>query len=244
MSTATTHSAAPAPLEMPVPVAGVPSLDELRRLTEVPDRRIVFRGVDWAFYETVVDSIPEGSNIHVDYDGRDIEFMGNGPDHEDLKDSLGQFVKAVASEMEIPCKGMSETTWKRPGLRRGLEAGQSYYFHPDKLAAVARLGRSRDVTAYPSPDLAIEVDVSRPEIDRPEIYAALKVAELWRFEDGQIIIERLTPRGTDEVVDASGFLPVRAEEIRRWIVEEDRTDESAWDRRLRAEIRRKRAGGP
>ena len=157
MSTATDHLAAPPPLEMPVPVAGVPSLEEIRRLTEVPDRRVVFRGVDWAFYEALVDAIPEGSNIHVDYDGRDVEVMGNGPDHEDLKDSLGQFVKVVASEMEIPCKGMSETTWKRPGLRRGLEADQSYYFHPGKLAAVARLRRSRDVTAYPSPDLAIEI---------------------------------------------------------------------------------------
>jgi Uma2 family endonuclease len=229
---------------MPFPVAGVLSLDELRRLTEVPDRRVVFRGVDWAFYEALVDSIPEGSNIHVDYDGRDVEVMGNGPDHEDLKDSLGQFVKVVASEMEIPCKGMSETTWKRPGLRRGLEADQSYYFHPDKLATVARLRRSKDVTAYPSPDLAIEVDVSRPGVDRAGIYAALNVAEIWRYEDDQVIIERLTPQGTYEAVDASGFLPVHAEEIRRWIVEEDRTDESAWDRRLRAEIRRKRGDVP
>jgi hypothetical protein len=244
MSLATTHTAAPPPLEIPGPVAGVPSLDELYQLTEIPDRRVVYRGVDWAFYEELVDSIPEGSNIHVDYDGRDLEVMGNGPDHEDVKDSLGHFVKAVASEMQIPCKGMSETTWKRPGLRRGLEADQSYYFDPDKLAAVARLRRSKDVTAYPNPDLDIEVDVSQPKVDRPGIYAALKVAEIWRFGNDQIIIERLTPQGTYEAVDASGFLPVTAEEIRRWIVEEDRTDESAWDRRLREEIRRKRGEGP
>ena len=60
-----------------------PSLDELRRLTEVPDRRVVFRGVDWSFYEKLVDSIPEGSNIHVNYDGRDLEIMAKGSDHED-----------------------------------------------------------------------------------------------------------------------------------------------------------------
>ena len=58
-----------------------------------------------------------------------------------------------------------------------------------------------------------------------------------------MIIERLTPGGTYEPVEASGFLPLRAEEIRRWIVEEDTTDESAWARRLRAEIRRKREEG-
>ncbi len=48
MSTTTTHhshGSAPA-LEVPGPVTRVPSLPELERLTEVPDQRVVFRGVD------------------------------------------------------------------------------------------------------------------------------------------------------------------------------------------------------
>jgi Uma2 family endonuclease len=241
VSTATTHTtpAAPAPLEIPGPVAHVPSLDKLRRLTDVPDRRVVFRGVDWAFYEQLMDSIPEGSNIHVDFDGRDLEVMAIGPDHEDLKYSLGQFVSLVAAEFEIPCKGLAETTWKRPQLSRGLEADQCYYFRPEKVAAMVHLRRSKDIAAYPNPDLAIEVDISRPEVDRPGIYAALEVAEIWRSDGENIIIERLTSNGTYEAVEASGFLPVRAEEIRRWVIEEDTSDDTAWIRRLREEMKKK-----
>ena len=78
-----------APLEMPARSTRVPSLDELRSLTNIPERRIVFRNVDWAFYDRLVDSIPESSNIHVDYDGNDLEVMGNGPDHEWIAESLG-----------------------------------------------------------------------------------------------------------------------------------------------------------
>ncbi len=33
------------------------------------------------------------------------------------------------------------------------------------------------------------------------------------------------------------FLPIRAEEIRRWVVEEDSRDESVWARRMRAWVR-------
>jgi len=57
MSTATTPTtmAAPAPLEMPGPIAHVPSLDKLYQLTAVPDQRVVFRGVAWDFYERLVD---------------------------------------------------------------------------------------------------------------------------------------------------------------------------------------------
>ncbi|MGP0070209.1 MAG: Uma2 family endonuclease [Isosphaeraceae bacterium] len=241
MSTATTHTtpAYPAPLEIPGPVAHVPPLDRLYQLTEVPDRRVVYRGVDWSFYEELADSIPEGSNIQVDYDGRDLEIMACGPDHEDLKYSLGQFVSLVAAEFAIPCKGLAETTWKRPQLSRGLEADQCYYFRPEKVAAMAHLRRSRNIADYPNPDLAIEVDISRPEVDRPGIYAALGVAEIWRFDGERIIIERLTPKGTYEPVEASGFLPVRAEEVYRWVVEEDTSDDTAWARRLRAEMKKK-----
>src|SRR5262249_12455774 len=130
MSTATTPStaAAPAPLEVPVPGTHVPSLDELRRLTAVPDRRVVFRGVDWAFYEELANSIPEGGRIQVDYDGRDVEVMATGRKHEMSKKMLGRIVEITAEEFRIPYRPAGQTTWKRPGLARGLEADECYYF--------------------------------------------------------------------------------------------------------------------
>jgi Uma2 family endonuclease len=248
MSTATTPMIpeAPAPLEIPGPVARVPSLDEVYRLTEVPDRRVVYRGVDWTFYERLVDSIPERSNIHVDYDGRDLEIMAKGSDHEDWGRMLDWFIGILAEEAGVSLKGLAETTWKRPALARGIESDQSYYFLPEKIAQYARARKppSTDIADCPDPDLVVEVDISRPETDRACIYAALRVAEVWRLEGGRIIIERLTPQGTYESVESSGFLPVRAADVRRWIIEEDTSDETAWARRLRAWIRRKRREKP
>jgi hypothetical protein len=40
-------------------------------------------------------------------------------------------------------------------------------------------------------------------------------------------------RPEDHEAPESQFLPVTAEEIRRWVVDEDSRDESAWSRRLR-----------
>jgi len=42
--------------------------------------------------------------------------------------------------------------------------------------------------------------------------------------------------GSYRPAEGSGFLPIRAAEVRRWVVEEDVSDESAWARRLRAWI--------
>ena len=153
---------------------------------------------------------------------------------------LGQLAEAVAQVVRIPYKSLGQTTWKRKELARGLESDECYVFLPEKLAAVARAKarKSMDVADYPNPDLSIEVDISPPEIDRPGIYAALRVAELWRF-DGEselVIIERLGDDARYYAVVESGFLPIRAEEVRRWIVDENSDDEAEWAERLRAWI--------
>ena len=245
MSTATTHptTTAPPPFEVPGPVTRVPSLEEIERLTSIPDRRVVFRGVDWSFYDRLVDSIPERSNIHVDYDGKDLELMGKGRKHGKGSGLLGQLVETIAQELGIPYSTLADTTWKRPALMRGLEADRCYYFLPEKIAAdAAALERgSDDIADYPNPDLAIEIDISRPQVDRAGIYAALRVAEVWRFDGRQVVIERLTSEGRYAAVEASGFLPIRAEEVKRWIVDENSVDESAWAMRLRAEFRARAA---
>jgi len=239
MSTTTTRQPIPSALEVPNTSSGVPSLDEIRRLTAVPERRVVFRDVDWSFYEQLVDSIPESSPIHVDYDGKDLEVMGKNRQHGKFLDLLGQVVQVIAEELAIPYSSVADTTWKRREMLRGLEADKSYYFLPEKLAAdaAALKRRSDDIADYPNPDLAIEVDISPPQVDRAGIYAALGVAEVWRFDGDELVIERLTAEGTYAAVDESGFLPVRTEDVRRWVVEEDTQDESAWARRLRTEIR-------
>ncbi len=174
MSTATTPTIpeAPAPLEIPGPVVRVPSLDEVYRLTEVPDRRVVYRGVDWSFYEKLVDSIPERSNIHVDYDGKDLEIMAKGSKHENFSRMADWFIGIVAEEFELSPKGLAETTWKRPAIWRGLESDQSYYFLPEKIAQYAQAEKrgSTNIDDIPDPDLAVEVDISRPETDRAGIY--------------------------------------------------------------------------
>ena len=135
-STTTNSSAVPSPTLVTTPGL-VPSLEDLYQMTSEPDERVVIRSVDWAFYEQLVDSIPEGANIHVDYDGKDVEIMSPSPLHDGVKTLLGRFVELTAEEFEIPCTGLGQTTWKRPEVTRGLEADESYYFVAEKLATVA-----------------------------------------------------------------------------------------------------------
>jgi Uma2 family endonuclease len=234
-----TRANAPAPHEVPGPFTALPSLDDLERLTGVPDRRVIFRGVNWNFYESLVNSIPESSRMQIDYDGEDLEIMVRGRDHERYKARLARIVEILADEFEIPCDALSESTWKRPDLNRGLEADESYYFQVEKLAAAAAADarQSKDIADYPNPDLAIEVDISAPQIDRAAIYAAMKVVEVWRFDGDELVIEILTAEGNYAPVDASSFLPVRADQVEKWILGDYSLNVIAWSRRVRGEIR-------
>ncbi len=221
-----------------IPPRPIPTLDELYALTSVPDERVVIRDVDWAFYEQLVDSIPKGVNIHVDYVAKDVGVMTPGALHDGERKLFGQLVEAVAQELEIPYKTAGQTTWKRPEVARGLESDECCFFLASKLAAVAaaRARRSKNIADYPNPDPGIEVNIPPSKIDRPGIHAALQFAEVWGFdfERADVVVERLDKDGFCRPAEQSAFLPIRADEIRRWVVDEDSSDESAWARRLRA----------
>jgi hypothetical protein len=222
-----------------------PSKARTRRVVRPLDRddaetRIVFRGVGWEVYDALSDALPDGSYVRMIYDGKDLEIMTTSQIHDDFKDLLGLFVHETATAFRIPIAGGGQATWKRPEVARGLEADNSFYFRPEKfpLVAAARKRRSMDIADYPDPDMAIEVDISPPEVDREEIYKQLQVAEIWYFDGEEATIEQLGEDGNYSVAEQSRFLPVKPSEIRRWLVEEDSIDRTAWLIRLRAWLRR------
>ena len=230
MSTITKPTSLPAPLSRPDPRVPVAVTTE---------QRIVIRGLNWELYDRLSDAVGKRQRVYLAYDGKDLEIMTKGRDHEVFREILGRFVSAITFELKIRCRGARETTWKRPEIKRGVEADLCYYFDEGKRAADARsrARKSRKVADYPNPDMAIEIDLSRSQIDRPSIYAALRVHETWYFDGGSLRIEHLQEDGTYAAAASSRYLPVRAEEVLRWVAQEDTNDELAWELRLREWVR-------
>ena len=202
-----------------------------------PDTRLIIAEVTWDDYERFVDSIQEGEICRVAFDGKDIEMMTLGPWHESEKSLLEAFIAIVAGELKIKRQPLGSTTWKRKELKRAIESDLCYYFDPAKLDAYAAALRSNNVDLYPNPDLAVEIDISKPKIDRPGIYAALKVPEIWRSRKQLVSIEQLGPGGKYVPVTRSRFLPVRSEDVTRWVFSEDSVGIVAWEERLREWVR-------
>ena len=225
--------------------SSTPSVEKSRPLSvpnaaPIPaEQRIAIRDIPWDLYDRLSNAIGDGQNVHLAYDGKDLEIMVIGPTHEDAKEWLQLFVKAVAFELRIRCRGLGQTTWKRSETLRAIEADLCYFFDPAKLAVIAdaRTRQSNDIADFPNPDLAIEIDISPSQIDRPGIYRTLGVKEVWRFDGSSLVIDQLNRDGTYVTTESSSFLPVRADEVVRWVVEEDCNDEIVWETRLREWVR-------
>jgi hypothetical protein len=85
--------------------------------------------------------------------------------------------------------------------------------------------------------LVVEIDISPPLADREAIYAAMRVSEVWIFNGETLVIKQLGPDGVYVDADRSRWLPITVDEVTRWLLEEDSTDEYAWEERLRAWIK-------
>jgi Uma2 family endonuclease len=181
-----------------------------RRILEgvPPDKRIVIRDVSWDDCERMVDSVCEGEGYRIAFDGKDIELMTIGPRHESRKSLLDMFIAIVASALRIDRRPMGSTTWKRKLVGRGIESDLSYYFDPIKRAAYEAAGarQSDNIDDYPNPDLAAEIDISPPVVDRSDIFAKLRVPEIWRAAKGLVSIEHLDPTGKYIPAARSQFL--------------------------------------
>jgi Uma2 family endonuclease len=204
-----------------------------------PDTRVVIADVTWEFYDRFSRAVREGGNCRVAFDGNDIEMMTIGPLHEGYKTQTDIFITNVADELGIIHQPLGSTTWKRKKVQRGVEPDSCYYFDREKILAYAAAmdGESNKVGDYHNPDLVIEVDISPSKIDRPGIYASLQVAELWRLRKKIVSIEQLVSPGVYVAVQRSRFLPVRPEDVTRWVFGEYSSDPITWKQRLREWVR-------
>ena len=198
--------------------------------------RLRFAGVGFDVYERLIRATPERTAIRMAYDGKDLEIMVTGPVHDDYGWFLDRFINVVARVVGVRRRALGRSTWIRPEVKRGLEADQCYVFDPAKLEVVNELlaRKVNDIAGYPNPDLAVEVDISRPQVDRLGIYAALQVPELWRFDGELVSIEQLGLDGQYVDTGRSRWVPVTAADVMRWLAAEDTRDPDAWEDRLRA----------
>jgi Uma2 family endonuclease len=179
------------------------ALTSLTPSKPLPGEVISQDNVSWEQYEKLVED-PAYYHVRVTYDQGRMTLMSPLPIHDRVKTLTGRLIEFAAFELDIPISSFGSTTWKRRDLARGLEPDECYYVQSEPLVH----GRSDiDLRRDPPPDLAVEIDITRNPLNRPSIYAALGVGELWRYDGKRFEFVRRNAGGSYEQIQTSAALP-------------------------------------
>jgi Uma2 family endonuclease len=192
------------------------TVTEASAIGEPPEARIIFEPVGWGDYEKMLEVVGD-RRMQVTYSAGTMELRIRSQRHEQVAQLFGLFVPTVADELDVDYEPLGMTTWRRPDLDKGLEADQCYYIRNE---AIVRERDELDLEVDPPPDLAIEVDITSSSLDRMEIYAELRVPEVWRHDGARLLMYQLQPdrryNSCDSSLNLPNLRPADVERLSSW----------------------------
>jgi Uma2 family endonuclease len=105
----------------------------------VPGRKIVLDNVNWQEYQKILDQLGEHRAACIAYDDGVLTIMAPTNKHEYYKEALGNFVRAIAYESNLPLRSRGSTTWEREDLRKGVEPDQCFHIPNESLVSSKNL---------------------------------------------------------------------------------------------------------
>lgn len=199
-----------------------------------PVERVVLRDISWDFYERLLGELGDSPGTRVTYDNGLLQIMVISAAHDNPNRTLASIVEVVAAEAGVDACHLGSTTFQRPDLLKGFEPDSCFYF---QHAADVRDKDDIDLLEDPPPELVIEVDVTSSSLDRFPIFAAVGVAEVWRYAGGAVTIYALRDGAYREVANSLALPLLTAEAITRFAASYRRTKWPLWVHSLREWVR-------
>jgi Uma2 family endonuclease len=141
-------------------------------------QRVMAYNVSWSAYEAVLHAL-DHNKVWLTFDEPVLELRKVSYAHERARVMLTRLFMTATDEFNLPLISLGQFSWRSQRMRCALEADGSYYVaRAEQMKAVWQV----DLAIHPPPDLAIEIEVSRSEMDRMRIYGKLGVPEVWRYD--------------------------------------------------------------
>lgn len=147
------------------------------------NQRLILQGINWEFYEQLLDEFKGSNALHFAYDNGILEVEVPLGKHEIPIRILADLVSNLCVEKDIGVRNVGSTTFRRRAKAKGIEPDTAFYIQNEaRVRGLLDLDLSKD----PPPDLAIEVDVTSPSLNKMPIYAGLGISEVWLYKDKKV----------------------------------------------------------
>jgi Uma2 family endonuclease len=162
------------------------------------EQRVLLHGIPWETYVALRDAVDAvNGKVWMTYRVGTLELMSPSTTHEMIKIVLARMLDVWTEENRVDLRGFGSTTYREKAKKRGLEPDACY-----------TLGAKPYAEEGGVPDLAIEVLVTSPLLDKLDVYAGLGVAEVWTWDaDAPGITVHALVDGTYVTLDRSRLLP-------------------------------------
>lgn len=161
-------------------MAAVPSVPPH---AEPDEHRVVLHGVTWEQYLRISELFDDRPALRLTYLEGALEIMTTGGTHEELKKRIARLIETWSEVRGVDLRGFGSTTLRKSAEQRGLE--------PDECYCLGERPRVAEPQVIDRPDLAIEIVISTPLVDKLRVYAGLGVPEVWTFRNGVFLVHVL-----------------------------------------------------
>ncbi len=198
---------------------------------------VVLEGVSWDTYKALVEETGDERKARFAYSDGVLEIAMPLGSHESVKHILERIITTLTEELDLPIKGYASTTFNQEGLAKGAEPDACFYIKNCEHI-INKGARNINLSQDPAPDLVIEIDISHMSTSKTEIYAAMGVAELWRFYKDKVEIYHLK-QGSYQLASKSLTFPMLAsEDLAGWLDLHKEIDDNALIRTVRKWLRK------
>ncbi|MBL1199993.1 MAG: Uma2 family endonuclease [Nostoc sp. ZfuVER08] len=200
------------------------------------EQRTVLYNISWETFEALLQETGEDRGSRFAYDCGTLEIMTPLFEHENPKIQFDRFIVVLAEELGIEIISAGSTTLKRRIAKKGIEPDTCYYIQNE---AAIRGKQKLNLETDSPPDLAIEIDITSSSVNKFDIYAALGVNELWRYNGQDLKFYQLVERLYVECKFSIAFPLVSVSEISRFIEQSKSMGEIALLKSFRAWVRKR-----
>lgn len=176
---------------------------------------VILHNVGWQTYQTLLADMGEHRSARLAFDRGTLEIKMPSKLHELINRLLERIVTTLTEELGMNILSLGSTTFSYEALEQGFEPDSCFY-----IQNADRVHPEDDTPPqdFP-PDLVVEVDITSSSRSRLNIYKAIGVPEIWRYNRQGLAILQLRQ---DEYMDCeySSIFPMVSAEILGEIIEQ------------------------
>jgi Uma2 family endonuclease len=159
---------------------------------EPDEQRMLLHGVSWKQY-VILRELIDRPGLRMTYLEGTLELVSPSPEHELWKKNIARLIELYAYLTGVELHGYGSTTFKKEAKERGAEPDECYLIGK-KLADF--------------PEIVLEVIHTAPLLNKLDVCAGMRVAEVWTFKEGAFRVYTLDrDRGVYSEASRSTLIP-------------------------------------